>query len=156
MVGGISGIALGLVGVGDWTVVACGVVVALSTVSYGIAAIRQRPRVVITPEGFVFDKLFGRDAHRWEEVEGPFAVIKVGWNEVVAYNLTPEYKGRTGRKPTSLFSGYDAAVGGSTLSLSAGELAEVLNAHKKRSASDAASQAEKPSEPVAESDRGGT
>ena len=132
MVGGILGVAVGLVGVGTWTVVACVAVVALSTTLYLLAAIRQRPRVVITSEGFVFEKLFGREAHQWDETEGRFAVIKIGLNEAVAFNLTPEYKARVGRKPTSMFSGYDAAVVGSTLPCSASQLAELLNEHKDR------------------------
>ena len=35
-------------------------------------------------------------------------------------------------KPTSLFSGYDAALVGSALPCSADELAELLNEHKQR------------------------
>src|SRR5262245_21335853 len=92
MVGGILGIAIGLVGVGNWTVVACVVVVALTTILSLLAALRQRPRLVITREGFVFEKLIGREAHQWEEIDGRFVVIKIGWNEAVAYSLTPEYK----------------------------------------------------------------
>jgi hypothetical protein len=135
MVGGVIDIAIGLVGVGNWTVVACVIVIALSTFLYIIAAFRQRPRVVITPEGFVFEKLFGRETYRWEEIDGRFVVIKVGWSELVAYNLTPEYKGRTGKKPTSLFSGYDAAVGAPALACTARELGELLNEHKQQNSS---------------------
>jgi len=127
MAAGLYGIALGLVGVGNWTIVACVVVVVLSTTLYGIAAVRRRPRVVLTDEGFVFEKLFGQETRRWDEVAGPFVVIKVGWNELVAYHFTAEFKARTGRKPTSLFAGYDAVVGGPTLACSAGELAALLN-----------------------------
>jgi hypothetical protein len=132
IVGGILGIAIGLVGVGKWTFVACVVAVALVTTLFLLGALRQRPRVVITREGFVFEKLFGREVRQWKEIDGRFDVIKVGWNKAVAYNLTPEYKARTGKKPTSLFSGYDAAMIGSTLVCSAGELAELLNEHKQR------------------------
>ena len=132
MVGGIIGIAIGLVGLGNWTVVACVVVVVLSTVPYIIAALRQRPRLTITPTGFVFEKLFGSEAYRWEDIDGRFVVIKVGWNEAVACNLTPEYKARTGKKATSLFAGYDAAIVGGALPCSASRLAELLNEHKER------------------------
>jgi hypothetical protein len=131
MVGATIGISLGLVGVGSWAVVACVVVAALSTSLYALGALRQRPRVVITPEGFVYEKLFGREAARWEEVDGRFVVIQIGWIEAVAYNLTLEYKARAGEKLTSKFSGYDSAVGGA-LPCSAGELAELLNEHKQR------------------------
>jgi hypothetical protein len=149
MVGGILAVAISLVGVGSWTVVACVAVVALSTILYVIAALRQRPRLVITSEGFVDEALFGCETHRWEDIDGRFAVIKVGWNEAVAYHLTPEYKARTGRKPTSLYSGYDAVVGASTLSRSAEELAELLNEHKQDDPASGAlgTPAEKPAEP---------
>jgi hypothetical protein len=131
MVGSIICIAIGLVGVGNWTVVACVVAVALITILYILAALRRRPRVVVTREGFVFEKLIGREVHRWDDIDGRFVVIKIGLNQAVAYNLTPEYKVRTGKKPTSLFSGYDAAVGGGALPCPAGELAELLNEHKQ-------------------------
>jgi len=131
MVGGIIGISVGLIGVGNWTVVACVVVVVLSTILYILAALSQRPRVVISPDGIVFEKLFGREAYQWEEIDGRFVVIKIGWTEAVAFSLTPEYKARTGKKPSSLFSGYDAAVVASPLPCSAGELAELLNEHKQ-------------------------
>jgi hypothetical protein len=88
MVGGI----IAIFGLGWITIWVCAVVVGLSTLLYILAAVRQRPRVVITTDGFAFDKLFGREAHRWEDIAGRFAVIKVGWSKAVAYNLTPEYK----------------------------------------------------------------
>jgi len=130
MVGGIFGVAIGLIGVGDWTIIVCILFVVLSTTLYGIAAVRRRPRVIITPEGFVFEKVIGGETRRWEEIEGPFAVIRVGWNEMVGYRFTSEYKARTGKNPTTLFSGYDAVVGANTLVGTAAELAELLNAHK--------------------------
>jgi hypothetical protein len=150
MVGGIIGMAIGLVGVGNWTVVACVGVVALTTILYILAALRQRPRVVITPEGFVFEKLVGREVHQWEDIDGRFVVIKVGWNEAVAYHLTPQYKARTGKKPTSLFSGYDAAVVGGALPCPAGELAELLNEHKQHNR--ASGRLVSPGEIIAEPD----
>jgi hypothetical protein len=131
MVGGIIGISISLIGLGTTTVVVCAVVVGLSSILYLIAALSQRPRVVITPEGFVFDKLFGREAHKWEEIDGQFAVIKLGWGKSVAYKLTPDYKARMGRKATSLFGGYDAVVTGA-LRGSPEDLAELLNEHKQR------------------------
>ena len=51
MVGGIFGIAIGLVGVGNWTVVVCVAIVVLSTILYIIAALRQRPRRGHHPRG---------------------------------------------------------------------------------------------------------
>src|SRR5689334_18818911 len=72
MIAGIILISVSLLGVGSGTVVACAAVVALSALLYVIAALRGRPRLTITPEGFVIEKLFGRDAHRWEEIDGQF------------------------------------------------------------------------------------
>jgi hypothetical protein len=151
MIGGILGIAIGLVGVGNWTVVACVVAAALTTILYIVAALRQRPRVVITREGFVFEKLIGREMHRWEEIDGRFVVIKIGWNKAVGYNLTPECKARTGKKSSALFAGYDAAVVGGALPCSAGELAELLNDYKERNQASGAtvSSGEKTGEPGA-------
>jgi hypothetical protein len=131
MVGGILGISVGLFGVGLMTVVVCAVVVGLSTALYIVAAIRRRPRVVLTPEGFALEKVIGREEHRWEDIDGRFAVIKIGWSRAVGYNLTPEYKARVGKKPTSIYGGYDAAVTGA-LRCSPKELAELLNEHKQR------------------------
>jgi hypothetical protein len=128
MVGGI----IAIFGVRTATVGACTVVVALSTALYVIAALRQRPRVIITPQGFTFEKLLGREAHQWTDIEGRFVVIKVGLTKAVAYKLTAEYKSRTGKKTTTLFSGYDAAVVGGALPSSPQELADLLNEHVQR------------------------
>jgi hypothetical protein len=131
MVGGILGISAGLFGVGSMTVVACAAVVGLSTALYAVAVIRRRPRVVINPEGFALEKVIGREERRWEDIDGRFVVIKIGWSKAVAYHLTPEYKARVGKKPTSVFGGYDAAVTGA-FRCSPEELAELLNEHKQR------------------------
>ncbi len=133
---GIFCIAIGLIGVGKWTVVACSVAIALITTLFLIAAIMQRPRVVITPKGFVFEKLIGREAHQWDEIDGQFAVIRIGITKAVAYKLTPECKARTGKKPNPMFAGYDAAIGGGALPGSPSELAELLNEHKRRNQAD--------------------
>ncbi len=132
MVVGILGASAGLIGVGTWTAVVCAVVAGLSTVLYVMAAVRGRPRVVLTPEGFALEKVIGREAHRWEDIDGPFGVIKVGWSKGVGYHLTPDYKARVGKKPTSLFGGYDGAIVGA-LRCSPEELADLLNEHLRRS-----------------------
>jgi hypothetical protein len=129
--GMVGGILLAF-GVGPVTVVVCAVVVGLSTLLYLVAAIRGRPRVVLTPDGFALEKVIGREEHRWEDVAGPFAVIKIGWSKAVAYNLTPEYKARVGKKPTSIYGGFDGAVTGA-FGRSPEELADLLNEHKRRS-----------------------
>jgi hypothetical protein len=132
MVCGILGISIGAIGVGAGTIIACVTVVVLSTLFYVVAAFRHRPRLVIGSQGFVFEKLFGREAHHWQEIDGRFAVIKIGISKGVGYNLTQEYKARSGKKSTGRFSGYDAAVFGAALPRSAEELAELLNEHKQR------------------------
>ena len=88
-----------------------------------VAIVRRRPRLVITPEGFTLYKIFGKESRKWEEVQGDFAVITIGWQRAVGYNLTAKHKARVGNKPTSLFSGYDAAVSGA-FGLPAEQLAE--------------------------------
>jgi hypothetical protein len=110
--------------------VAAGVVVGLAAVLLVLFLVRQAPRIVISPEGFVFHKLIGSLSRRWEEVDGPFAVIKLGLSKAVAYNLTAECKARLGKKPTSRLSGYDEAVPVGALQLSAERLAELLNASR--------------------------
>ncbi|HTN76665.1 MAG TPA: hypothetical protein VL096_15510, partial [Pirellulaceae bacterium] len=57
------------------------------------------------------------------EVVGPFAVLKLGWTNVVGYKL------RQGGKGAHL--GYDAVVGG-PLELSMDELACLLNEYHSR------------------------
>jgi hypothetical protein len=130
MVGGIFGIF----GLGTLTALACAAVVSLSIVLCVVAAIRQRPRVVITPQEFTIYKIIGCESHKWDDIDGQFAVIKIGWSKAVAYHMTTEYKTRVGKKPTSMFSGYDAAVMGALRS-SPEELAALLNEHKQRSLS---------------------
>ncbi len=131
MVAGILGVSVALTGLGAVTAAVCAVVVGLSVLLYVIAAVRGRPRVVLTPEGFTLEKVIGREAHRWEDIAGPFGVLKVGWSKGVGYHLTPEYKARVGKKPTSVFGGYDGAVVGA-LSCSPEELADLLNEHLRR------------------------
>jgi hypothetical protein len=113
-----------------WTYLAAAVG-GLLVLAFIVAAVRQRPRVVITPEGFTFYGPFGEQSRKWEEVHGAFAVINIGWTKAVAYNLTADYKARVGAKPTSLYSGYDAAIGGA-LALPAEQLADLLNAHARQ------------------------
>ena len=131
MVVGILGISAGLSGVGTGTAVACAVLVGQSTVLYVIAAVRGRPRVLLTPEGFTVEKVIGREAHRWEDIAGPFGVLKVGWSKGVGYHLTSEHKAQVGKKPTSVFGGYDGWVAGA-FRCSPQELADLLNEHLRR------------------------
>jgi hypothetical protein len=103
----------------------------LGVIAFVAIAICQRPRVCITPEGFTFHTLIGAVAHHWENIDGPFGVIKIGWTKAVAYKLTADYKTRIGKKPTSLLSGYDEAIVG-VFKISPDELAGLLNAHAFR------------------------
>ena len=112
----------------------CTLAVGLSTVCLVAGAVRQRPRVVITPEGFVVLPAFAGRTHPWEDIDGPFAVIQIGMSKAVAYKLTADYKARVGKKPPSRFSGhqgYDEVIIGN-FRLSAEELASALNEHKRR------------------------
>jgi hypothetical protein len=112
--------------------VVAGVVIGAGLLLFVLAVVTQTPRLVIGPEGFVLHRLVGRRSRKWEEIDGEFAVIKIGWFKNVAYKLTAECKARIGKKPTSPLSGYDEAVLVDPLPLSAKRLAELLNENKKR------------------------
>jgi hypothetical protein len=134
--GGVVGGLLLIFGPGPvWSIVAAAVG-GLVILAFVVAVARQRPRVVITPEGFTVYKLFGEESRNWDEVHRDFAVIKIGLTQAVGYNLTADYKARTGKRPTSLFSGYDAAISGA-FALPAEKLAELLNAHARQRAGSA-------------------
>jgi hypothetical protein len=129
---GVLGISIGLTGVGTGTLVACVLAVALCTILHSVAALRRRPCVVIMHQGFVFEKLFGREAHDWKDIDGQFTAVRLGWTKAVAFNLTAEHKHRLGKKPRSSYSGYDVAVVGTALPCSAAELAVLLNENMER------------------------
>jgi hypothetical protein len=154
--------ALGMVGglfliFGPGSVLLAGVtgVGGLAVLAVVVAVVRRRPRVAITPAGFTVHKLFGDDARAWEDVQGPFAVIRLGLGRAVGYRLTAEYKARTGRRPTTQFSGYDAAIAGA-FALPADKLAELLNAHQRAVTGTANGMGEigRPAEPRAAPDAG--
>jgi hypothetical protein len=117
-------------GTRPWVIYACVAFAALALLLFLLAMILRRPRVVISPEGFTVHGTIGRQSYKWEDIQGRFAVIRIGVTKMVAFHLTAEYKERVGRKPTSRFAGYDQAfVGGFQLSLES--LAELLNEHKE-------------------------
>ncbi len=127
---------------------AVGGLVVLASVA---AVVLQRPRVVITPEGFTVYTLFGEGARRWRDIHGEFAVIRIGWVKAVGYNLT------TGNKARAGYSGYGAAITGA-YGVPAERLAELLNAQAKQYAGPAAGGVKGeggPAEPSAAADRGG-
>lgn len=131
--GGVVGGLLLIFGPGPlWSTLAA-VAGGFAAFVFLVAVVRRRPRVVISEHGFTVYKLFGEEAHRWQDVDGRFGVIKIGLNKAVGYHFSADYKARTGKKPTSLFSGYDAAVSGA-FALSAEELADLLNAHRRTEA----------------------
>ena len=119
-----------IVGVGTILFVVVGAAGVFSVLCLVVMVLSQRPRVVLTPEGFLHHKLFGCLAHKWEDIDGRFAVIKIGWSKAVAYKLATDYKARVGKNPTSHLSGYDEAIGGQ-FAISKEELAELLNIHHK-------------------------
>jgi hypothetical protein len=111
-------------------VVASAVVGGLAVLGLVLAAVRRRPRVIISADRFVSQALFGEESHRWEDIAGPFAVIRSGWSKLVAFNFTPAYKARVSFKPTTLYSGYDSAIAGA-FRLSKEELAGLLNEYRQ-------------------------
>jgi hypothetical protein len=128
----LVGSLLTLFGARPVSALACAAVVGVSAALATVAVIRQRPRVVIKSDGFVVYKLFGETAHKWEDIDGPFAVIKImPWQKAVAYNLSPGCKAGVGKKPARAFSGYHSAVSG-LFKLSPEELADLLNQEKQR------------------------
>ena len=131
----LAGTIFVVVGWGQIQTVVCASAVGLSAVFLVVAAVRKRPQVVITSEGFAFLPLFADRTYKWEDIDGPLAVIKIGTRKAVAYKLTAEYKMRVGKKAASRFSafrGYDEVILGD-FRLSAEDLAALLNEHKRRS-----------------------
>ncbi len=118
----------------------------LCVVVFVVAAVRQRPRVVITSKGFAVYKLFGEETQKWENIEGPFAVIRIGMAKAVGYKLSERYKEQIGKKSTSYFSGYDAGISGA-FKLSARELVELLNVHRRKNMLSLAPEAENSDRP---------
>jgi hypothetical protein len=144
LVVGVLGMVCGLLlifGPGQVVITVAAGLAGLGILGFVGAVVRRRPRVVITPRGFTIYKLFGEESHQWQDVDARFAVIKIGLNKAVGYHFTADYRARTGKKPTSLFSGYDGAISGA-FALSAEELAELLNAHRRTEAATAVARAE--------------
>ena len=127
------------VGVGMILYVAFAAAVVLSAIGFVAMSVSQRPRLCITPEGFTYHKLFGNLAHTWQDIDGPFAVIKIGWSKAVGYNLTADYQAAVGKKPTTDLSGYDEAIVG-VFEISKEELAALLNEHQKQSRGEEAAE----------------
>jgi hypothetical protein len=100
------------------------------------AIIWGRPRIEIGPDGFVDHGILGHRLRRWSDIEGDFAVIRVGLQfglqSVVAYHVTSAFKESARIKPIRSLAGYDEAILiGGELAIGARELAEVLNRWKQ-------------------------
>lgn len=111
-----------------WHVV--GLVSGLVASAYVWALLRRRPSVELGPDAFVAQSLFGSRTRRWDEVEGDFVVIQLGWSRAIGYHLTSAFKESAKIKPTALFAGNDEAISGS-YSVSINQLMELLNQHKQ-------------------------
>jgi len=96
----------------------------------------QKPRVEIGPDGFVSRTLFRTRTRRWCDVDGDFAVVRIGFLRAVAYRLTPDVKKTVGAKPSPLLQGYDEDITGA-YAVSLRELARLLNEQKRLSHSQA-------------------
>jgi hypothetical protein len=124
---------------------------SLALASYrGIAVLGallwSRPRIEIDSNGFTDYGVVGKRSRRWTDIEGRFSLIRigfpfaVGWQQVVAYRVTNECKTAAMIKPLDFLAGNDEAIlicG--ELTLSAVELADVLNRCKQDAASVAGS-----------------
>jgi hypothetical protein len=102
-----------------------------------VAVISGRPKIEIGPEGFVDYGVVGHRSRRWNDIEGSFTVIRVGWpmafglRPVVAYRLTDAFKQSARIKPVASLEGNDEAILiCSELAIGAGELADLFNRWK--------------------------
>jgi hypothetical protein len=95
------------------------------------AVVCRRPRVEIGPDGFVTYGLVGHRSRRWTDIEGRFAVIRVGLQSAVAYRLAGDLKESARIRPATSPAGSDETIlicG--ELAMGAGQLADVLNQWK--------------------------
>jgi hypothetical protein len=118
-----------ILGQGPAFLLSCSVAVGLSALVLAFGAVKKTQRLELTREGFTNYNLFGLAAQRraWTDVDGSFAVIRIGLNEAVAYRLTEASK-KPG-KPSPFLSGYDEAIP-ALFPVSAQQLALLLNNHK--------------------------
>src|SRR5262245_65980080 len=81
---GVLGVVGGLrliFGPGQVVITVAAGLAGLAILAFVGAVVRRRPRVVVTAQGFTIYKLFGEESHQWQDVEGQFAVIKIGLNK---------------------------------------------------------------------------
>jgi hypothetical protein len=114
-----------------WT---AAVVASYWAIAVSVAVISGRPRVEIGPEGFDTRGILGHRYRRWNDIEGGFAVVRVGLQPAVAYSITAALKESARIQPIASLArqGHDEAVlFCGELTMAAGELAEVLNRWKQ-------------------------
>jgi hypothetical protein len=95
-----------------------------------VAVVCGRPRVEIGPDGFETHGILGHRARRWSDIDGGFAVVRVGLQRAVAYRLTGAFKESARIQPIASLArqGHDEAIlFCGELTMGAGELAQVLN-----------------------------
>jgi len=116
-----------------WAIIACTAAVLAGWCAIAVlgAVIWRRPRVEIDSDGFVTQGTFGRRQRRWSDIEGGFAVLRVGLQSVVAYRLTDAFKEVARIRPIASLAEYDEAISFcGELAIGAGELADLLNRWK--------------------------
>jgi hypothetical protein len=102
-------------------------IAALCAGCLALGVMSDTPRLVIRPEGFDFHPLHRVDSYSWGDIEGGFAVVRVGILKMIAFNLTSEFKSRMTKKLSRpRFAGREAAVVGE-FDQSAERITEILN-----------------------------
>src|SRR5207248_2247986 len=81
-------------------------------VAVPVAVVCRWPRVEIGPDGFNTQGILGHRRRRWSDVEGGFAVARVGLQPAVAYRITGACKESAGVQPIASLAkqGYDEAI----------------------------------------------
>jgi Kef-type K+ transport system membrane component KefB len=108
---------------------AVGAAFAIFVIAIGL--IIDQPRMEIGPEGFVLHSPAASRSRRWTDVEGNFIVRGTPLGKVVAYALTEAFKkSQEAASPSKKPGRFESIL--DDYKLSAGELAELLNEHKRR------------------------
>jgi hypothetical protein len=127
---------------GPWLLSHAGIIIACTAallacywgIAMPVAITCGRPRVEIGPDGFDTHGILGHRWRRWSDIEGGFAVVRVGLQPTVAYRLTGPLKESARIQPIASLAGQghdEAILFCGELAMGAGELAEVLNQWKQ-------------------------
>jgi hypothetical protein len=138
-----------------WVLSHAGIIIACTAALVGcywvmavsVAIIYARPRVVIGPVGFDTQGILGNRWRRWSDIEGGFAVVRVGLQPTVAYRLTRAFKDSARIQPIASLAkqGHDEGIlFCGELTMGAREIADVLNQWKQRVRGPTSAQQEKP------------